>query len=210
MKILVISNLFPPRYLGGYEILCEQVCRELGARGPKVVVLTSDHGVEEKPLSGSAAKRPSCLDRSTDDVIQDRNGRLQTEAIHRLLKLYVPFDKPAGLMRGRRQKIGRLNYATTMGLIGRERPDVIFIWSQLRLTLGAARAAEDSGIPSVYTFNDEHIAGYRAASPSFSPKGLLRYIADHSLFADITLNRLRMERVTCISHLLKQRLILQR
>ena len=27
MKLLVISNLYPPNVLGGYEILCEQVCK---------------------------------------------------------------------------------------------------------------------------------------------------------------------------------------
>ncbi|GAC1466502.1 MAG: hypothetical protein NVSMB9_07140 [Isosphaeraceae bacterium] len=41
MKILVISNLYPPDTIGGYELGCSQVVEALGARGHEVRVLTS-------------------------------------------------------------------------------------------------------------------------------------------------------------------------
>lgn len=41
MKILTLSNLFPPASLGGYEELCAQVVHDLGSRGHEIVVLTS-------------------------------------------------------------------------------------------------------------------------------------------------------------------------
>ncbi|NCC66085.1 MAG: glycosyltransferase, partial [Spirochaetia bacterium] len=44
MRILIISNLYPPHVLGGYEILCHQVVSYLLDRGHQVHVLTSDHG----------------------------------------------------------------------------------------------------------------------------------------------------------------------
>jgi glycosyltransferase involved in cell wall biosynthesis len=40
MKFLVISNLYPPCYLGGYEIGASWVCRGLKERGHQVAVLT--------------------------------------------------------------------------------------------------------------------------------------------------------------------------
>lgn len=126
--------------------------------------------------------------------------------VHRLLRLYFPFDRPAKLMRGRRWRIGRYNYSKTMEVVSRGRPDLIFVWSQCRLTLGAARAAQDSGVPLVYTFNDEHITGYLPARFELGLRPLARYATDRWLFPDNTLYRLKLEHVTCISGLLKTNL----
>lgn len=41
MKILVLSNLYPPDFIGGYELCCRQVVDALLARGHDVRVLTS-------------------------------------------------------------------------------------------------------------------------------------------------------------------------
>lgn len=42
MKILVLSNLYPPDFIGGYEICCEQVVNGLLSRGHDVQVLTAN------------------------------------------------------------------------------------------------------------------------------------------------------------------------
>lgn len=41
MKILFVSNLYPPHFMGGYEITCKTVVEELEKRGHHVAVLTS-------------------------------------------------------------------------------------------------------------------------------------------------------------------------
>jgi glycogen(starch) synthase len=41
MKVLVLSNLYPPHFMGGYEIACHDVMERLRARGHEVVVVTS-------------------------------------------------------------------------------------------------------------------------------------------------------------------------
>lgn len=43
MRILVISNLYPPAVLGGYEVLCAETVSRLAERH-EVTVLTSNHG----------------------------------------------------------------------------------------------------------------------------------------------------------------------
>ena len=56
MRILIITNLYPPQYLGGYELLCYQVAEYLMAQGHQVEVLTSDfmsEGELEKGVSRS-------------------------------------------------------------------------------------------------------------------------------------------------------------
>ncbi|HEY5478459.1 MAG TPA: glycosyltransferase family 4 protein [Gaiellaceae bacterium] len=44
MRILVISNLYPPAVRGGYEVECAGVVRHLRERGDEVTVLTSRRG----------------------------------------------------------------------------------------------------------------------------------------------------------------------
>ena len=46
MRILVITNLYPPLYLGGYELKCRLHVEELKRRGHDVLVLTSRWRVE--------------------------------------------------------------------------------------------------------------------------------------------------------------------
>jgi glycogen synthase len=183
MNILIISNLFPPYVLGGYEILCGQVVQYLKERHHTLHILTSDHGVD----SGKSTK-------SEDPVI-------------RRLRLYLPFGEPAAFLRKARIKTARFDKQITKEVIEQYRPDVIFIWSLLRLTPGAARAAEESGIPVVYTFNDENIAGFLPAQRSVSPKALLRWAMDTFLTPGITLHGLRFTHTTCISRIVKRNLL---
>lgn len=42
MKILVVTNLYPPQHIGGYELGCRDVVEKLRQRGHDVRVLTSD------------------------------------------------------------------------------------------------------------------------------------------------------------------------
>jgi len=42
MKILVVTNIYPPHFIGGYELGCRDVVEGLRARGHKVRVLTGD------------------------------------------------------------------------------------------------------------------------------------------------------------------------
>lgn len=44
MRILVLSDLYPPVSLGGYEVAAREVSDALAARGHEVWVLTRDDG----------------------------------------------------------------------------------------------------------------------------------------------------------------------
>ena len=45
MKILVLTNLYPPFYVGGYELSCEAISKELKKRNHDILILTSSYGV---------------------------------------------------------------------------------------------------------------------------------------------------------------------
>jgi len=40
MKMLVVSNLYPPHYIGGYELRCQCIVDDLRTRGHEIHVLT--------------------------------------------------------------------------------------------------------------------------------------------------------------------------
>lgn len=180
MNILVISNLYPPAYLGGYELLCEQVVDTLRQRGHRVTVLTSNHGTGP--------------------------GLLHQPHVHRDLELYLPFSEPAQVARLARLRTHRANERIAARWIAALQPDLIFVWSQLRLTLGAARAAERSGRPVAYTFNDEHLAGYRPRPWAPAPRAALAALADRVVFRAITTASLTLRHTTSISRRLRDNL----
>jgi len=41
-----MSNLYPPYYIGGYELSCQEVVNQLRRRGHRVFVLTSTYGLK--------------------------------------------------------------------------------------------------------------------------------------------------------------------
>jgi glycogen(starch) synthase len=53
MKILLLSNIFPPGFIGGYELGAYDVAKGLVAKGHYVKVLTSDYFNDEEPMSDS-------------------------------------------------------------------------------------------------------------------------------------------------------------
>ncbi len=177
MRILIISNLFPPHVLGGYEILCGQVVSYLKARGHEVHVLTSDF----------------------------RDGT-NGEDVTRSLKVYQDFDKPASFMRGERIHTARHNWKETMKLLREREFDVAFIWSLLRLTPASAHALQRFGLPTVYTFNDENIMSFSYHRFSPSAKKAVHSLLDR-LFPLTTLRGLDLTRTTSISRILKRNLL---
>lgn len=177
MNILIISNLYPPYILGGYEILCAQVVTYLTSRGHNIHVLTSDHG-----------------------------GATSDNEVTRTLKVYQSFDKAAHFQRKSRINTARHNEVETKKIIREKKPDVIFIWSLLRLTPSSAHVAQRSNIPTIFTFNDENIMSFAFHPFSFRLKQLAHWFLD-LLTPSITLKGIDFTYSTCISNILKNNLL---
>jgi glycosyltransferase involved in cell wall biosynthesis len=67
VRVFVLSNYFPPRELGGYELTCAAFDRHLVAGGHAVRVLTSDHPVTRPERAENAAIDARPLLRRRDD-----------------------------------------------------------------------------------------------------------------------------------------------
>jgi glycogen(starch) synthase len=71
MKILVISNLYPPEWLGGYELGCSQMVTALARRGHHVTVLTSSHNYSLQAPNLEASPLPSTVTVHRDFFLHD-------------------------------------------------------------------------------------------------------------------------------------------
>ncbi|PIY46050.1 MAG: hypothetical protein CO096_28575 [Armatimonadetes bacterium CG_4_9_14_3_um_filter_66_14] len=137
MKILVVSNLYPPHYRGGYELGCHDVVRGLQARGHRVLVLTSTYGVSEPT-------RTEGVWRVLDHEI-DRAERLPLGPLTRFGQL------------ARREQRSR---AAFLAAVLAFTPDVVYFWNLANLSITVAFLAESSGTPVCYFVSDPWLANW--------------------------------------------------
>ena len=119
MRLLMISNFFPPNTRGGYEMWCQEVAHTLEEKGHQVLVLTSRN------------------DRRRFDL---------SEAGHIQRALYLEMDFislwNAVLFFTSRQKRERANILTLRSVVEQYRPDLIYIWGMWNLPRSLAAQAE--------------------------------------------------------------------
>ena len=133
MKILVVSNLFPPHYVGGYELRCEVAVKALRARGHTVQVLTSNHGVTGAPAGGA------------------ENG------VSRTLRIHGFFGHPWLNIRGLRD-LELLNNRVLREAIASFKPEVVHVWNLGGLSKSLCLTLQQLGVPTVYDVSDHWIA----------------------------------------------------
>ncbi len=193
MRILFISNLYPPHDLGGMEIRCKETVDRLRARGHVCHVLTSSYGVQ-KPAP-------------------------QEEGIARVLHLeadvhyYRPLD--FFLRRPAREKA---NWRALRYAIETFKPDIIFIWGLWNLSTQVAYWAEQ-WLPGRVAYA---VAGYWPMQPNshksywqqparhlwarivMSPA---RWLALRRLARERNAYPLDLEHVACVSHYVRDKLV---
>jgi len=127
MRILIVSNLYPPNVVGGYERLCAEVTAGLAAAGHDMVVLTTRYG-------GKVADYPGQRVLRTLDLLTGPD-------------IYTPFT-------GDRAAVNASNLATLRETLRVEKPDVIFAWNLFFLDASLLQALEESGIRTVVMLTD--------------------------------------------------------
>ena len=130
MRVLVISNLYPPNVIGGYERLCFDVTARLVERGHHATVLTSAFG-------GKAADYPG-------------------QAIHRTLRLLVGSSIYAAFPGSdeERKAVNRGNIDVLRETLTAVRPDVVFAWNLFFLDRSFVSALGESRAPVVTMLTD--------------------------------------------------------
>ena len=120
MRILIVSNCYPPHFVGGYELGCFDVAESLKARGHDVTVLTSSYGLASPTTHG---------------------------AVYRLLQMTDSIAARPG-SDGYRRQLLRLEVQNQLAFDRawrHARPDVVYIWNLGKLPISLAMRAEASG-----------------------------------------------------------------
>ncbi len=118
MRILFLSNLYPPHELGGYGQLCQEVADQLRIRDHEVRVLTSRHGVHNK------------AHKESEDVT--RSLYLQSE---------IDYYHPSHYFL-RRPLQERANLRELRRALDQYRPDLMMVWGMWNLSLNLPYWAE--------------------------------------------------------------------
>jgi len=138
MKILVLTNLYPPHYVGGYELICAAMVAAWRARGHQVEVLTSNHRVdgvrEEGPEPG----------------------------VSRTLRVHGFFGHPwLGIRELANLEIH--NNRCVREAVARIRPDVVHVWNLGGISKSICLTLQDLPVPTAYHLSDHWIARSLAA-----------------------------------------------
>lgn len=151
MRILFVSNLYPPNVVGGYEELCHEVAARFAAKGHEVAVLTSCYGGQASEIAG--------------------------QTVHQSLRLivgrtiYDGFDgTPA-----RRALLKMQNLAALGRIAGSFAPDVVFCWNLYGLDRSFFDALAATGLPVVVMLTDNWLAAME------NPEFVGAYFRDHVL-----------------------------
>lgn len=132
MRILALTNLYPPHYLGGYELICYMVVKELRARGHQVQVLTSNHVVPGKPAETE-------------------------QGVERSLRIHGFYGHP-WLNIAKLQSLESHNNRTLLQAIEKHKPDLVYVWNMGGLSKSMVFTLQKLGIPCVYYLSDHWIA----------------------------------------------------
>jgi hypothetical protein len=131
MKILLVTNLYPPNSIGGYERLCATIAGALATRGHAVRVLTSGHG----------GGRPGV-------------EQLPVQRVLRLLvssrSIYEPFEGG----RADREEIIEANGRAARTTVEGFRPDVLLAGNLMFLDRGFLEGLFQLGVPVAYLLTD--------------------------------------------------------
>lgn len=134
MRILVLSNLYPPHAYGGYEMGCRDVVERWRAAGHEVLVLTST--VRLPGVTGPAASDAS-------------------DAVRRQLRLYWDDHVILSPPLATRLRMERHNRRCLDAAVADFAPDVASAWAMGAMSMGLLSRLGDLGVPVVCVLADE-------------------------------------------------------
>ncbi len=138
MKILLITDLYPPYHEGGYELRCEETVDELARRRHDVTVLTSK-------LGSVGAQNQRNVHRL---LMFDGRSHAGVTAAVDPFRLRRRYNQIKWALKTRK------NYRIARSFISATPPEVAFIWNMGYVGVGPILAAQDCGIPTVYSLGD--------------------------------------------------------
>src|SRR5579884_755518 len=129
MRVLALTNAYPPHYYGGYELTCRDVMDRFTRRGVSVMVLTS------------SARRPGVADQTEPTVRRhlhpfwDWNRNQSDTPLSPLSRL----------------RLDRRNRVALRSALDEFDPDVVSVWNMCGMSVSLLTLVAEQGRPVVLT-----------------------------------------------------------
>lgn len=169
MRALVVSNLYPPHHIGGYELGCRDVVSEMRRRGHEILVLTSTYGTKE-----------------------GKQVRDSEDQVCRWLELdwgWPSEGLPRRIFRLCRKEW--VNQKRFCNLVHEFAPDLVYLWNPAGISLSLVAIAQQINLPVAYFVSDEWLARWSPEQDSWArlwsrrastvPKQLAKRITQRAL-----------------------------
>src|SRR5512147_338208 len=130
MKILIITNRYPPYYEGGYESVCETTACGLKARGHEIHILTSTYGIDRPQEAKMVMRLLHCLPSSARKGYSIRFNQFKTAVV------------------------GRANYIITRNVLRRVKPDLVYVWQMGDMSIFPLLAVRDQELVHAFHLED--------------------------------------------------------
>lgn len=135
MKILALTNLYPPHHAGTFDSHCESVVNSLRLRGHEILVLTSTHGMRSEQRDSQVERRLT---------LNGVFGHPLLTKVHDLKPLEIH------------------NSTVAKEVVERYQPDVIHVFSLHGLSKSLIFTLRNTKLPTVYDVADHWLsAGVR-------------------------------------------------
>ncbi|HBF34917.1 TPA: hypothetical protein DDW35_10190 [Candidatus Sumerlaeota bacterium] len=138
MRILYVTNYYPPHYIGGYELHCAAAAEWLAENGHEVRILTGNY------------RRENVDDETPPEGIQ----------VYRALQLRYWKDITDTSYWNREFK----DVGTFRQHLAEFKPDIVVLWNMVKLASGIVMEAQRSTPILVYHLMDEWLANFRKSN----------------------------------------------
>lgn len=130
MRILVVSNYYPPQFVGGYELACRDTVAYLRERGHEICVLSSGSG-------------------SNEYSIESEQGDFG-ELVLRKLR-FIDYQHPSFV---NKHKVEKTNYRLTREALQSFSPDIVYFWNMQFISLAPIFAVQQASLPRLFEIGD--------------------------------------------------------
>jgi hypothetical protein len=148
VRILVVTNLYPPHLADTDDFRCQNVTEALGGRGHELRVLTSTCG-----LASEAGHTARALGDSRDALVQRR------------LRVNGEFGQFTVASLGDLRELEARNNAVLRDALAEFQPDVVHVWSLRGLSKSLLVTLRRTGVPACFDMADPWLAEELATDP---------------------------------------------
>ena len=127
LRICVVTNYYPPHFIGGYELGCRDIVEALKRRGHQVKVLTSIYKVDQPQTDGEVYRWLQLSQWWTPNLLRDLAGVLRKE---------------------------QTNQKAFRQLCREFEPDLVYMWNPVGISLSIVSVAQRLGLPVCYFVSD--------------------------------------------------------